>query len=106
MSLDPRSGPSSLTDDFDDAPQPSFEQVAKSMSRSLRFSAPCPHMQERDRQIDEGRKMARAEFGAALRREPREHVGAPPSNHSHPRADAQPARSRNRRHRNRDRAAA
>lgn len=99
------------SDDLDTLPQPSFEQVARSMARSLRFAAPCRHMQEHERQIDEGRKMTRAEFDNASRREPRAQASEPTGNPRHaqgPHGLDQPPRhrSRNRRHRNREQAAA
>ena len=59
--------------DMDVAPQPSFEQVARSMARALHFSTPCFHIQERQFQIEEGRKMARSDFSRPLPRTPRGH---------------------------------
>lgn len=48
-------------EEADNYPMPTYEQVAKSMARALRFPSSCPHQEEVARQVAEGRKMARAE---------------------------------------------
>lgn len=55
------SRPHLITEEFDPCPMPTFEQVAKSMTRALRFQNACPHQEELALQVAEGRKMARSE---------------------------------------------
>lgn len=49
------------SDESDNYPMPSPEQVARNMDRRFKMPDVCRHQQERESQIIEGRKMARAE---------------------------------------------
>lgn len=58
------------TEEENNFPMPSFEQVAKNMARALRFPSACPHQAEFACQLAEGRKMSRSEKeGNAPRRD-------------------------------------
>lgn len=82
-------------EEVDHFPMPTPDQVARSMSFSLKFREVCRHQQERDIQISEGRKMARAE-SQGPRKHTQEFRPAPQPRLLDPNSPAKKRRNRNR----------
>jgi hypothetical protein len=93
-------------EEVDHFPMPTPDQVARSMARALKFREVNKHQEERDRQIAEGRKMARFENQAPRLAHEHKAANRHPHPHPHPQqalAEGQvPAKKRRNRNRNKN----